>query len=101
MPQRASPAQQATDAGATSSAPRLDAAPIPNKPGGGKKKATAIAAMIKAVVDGDLSFSEFRRMKQKQLNDLYPHAKRTVLQEARVQALSQLADLGYSDKAPT
>lgn len=79
-----------------------DAVPIPNKPGrGGNKKAAAVAAMIKAVEGGVLTFSELRRMKQKELDRLYSDAKRTMLQEARTQALSQLADLGYSDKAPT
>jgi hypothetical protein len=75
---------------------------IPNKPGGGRKKtAAATEAMVHAVKSGHLTFQDLQRMKQKQLPGLYPNAGRTTLEQAREEALQQLAADGNSDKAPT
>ena len=76
-----------------------DYAPIPNRPGsGGRKMAAAIEAMVKAVTDGGVDFAHLRHMKQKELPELYPDAKRTLLVQARTTALTQLAAAGHSDK---
>ncbi len=75
---------------------------IPNKPGGGRIKMTkAVEAMVAAVNSGQTTFAALRRMKQKELESLYPSAKRTLLAKARNVALSKLATMGYSDGTAT
>lgn len=75
---------------------------IPNTPGGGGKKiAAATEAMVLAVQEGRVPFDMLRRMKQKELEGLYPEARRTTLTKSREAALAQLAAAGHSDKAPT
>jgi hypothetical protein len=90
------PAQQA---GFPSERTRLA---IPNRPGsGGKKTAAATEAMVKAVQEGQVPLYTLKRMKQKELECLYPEAQRTTLTQAREAALARLHDAGYPDKAPT
>jgi hypothetical protein len=57
--------------------------------------------MINAVKKGPTSVRALRRMKQKELDVFYKNARRTTLASARVKALEQLLQLGYSDKDPT
>jgi hypothetical protein len=76
--------------------------PISNNRGkSGAKMDEAVTAMVDAVNKGEICFSAFRRMKQKQLNAFYEKAGRTTLAAARVKALKQLCQQGYSDKDPT
>jgi hypothetical protein len=60
----------------------------PNKRGPVSKKRTeATARMIEAVRNGEMTASQLRGMKQKELEKLYPDGKRTMLVEAREEAL--------------
>jgi chaperonin GroEL (HSP60 family) len=71
---------------------------IPNRPGaGGKKLAAATDAMVAAVQQKRVSYGELRRLKQKELEKLYPVAGRTTLTTARERALTKLAAMGSSD----
>jgi hypothetical protein len=64
---------------------------IPNKPGsGGRKLAGAIQAMIEAVQSGQVSGADLQRLKQKELQRLYPRAGRTTLVRARELALAHI-----------
>jgi hypothetical protein len=75
---------------------------IPNKPGGGgTKMAAAVDAMVLAVREGKITFASLRHMKQKELGGLYPAAGRTLLTEAREEALAFLIEEGYGEKAAT
>jgi hypothetical protein len=75
---------------------------IANKPGaGGQKLSEATAAMISAVKDGRVTLETFRRMKQKELGEFYPGARRTTLAQARENALVVLMKPMGFDKAPT
>ena len=76
--------------------------PIRNKPGTvGVKKDAAIAAMVNAVEEGKISIIGLREMKQKLLVELYPAAKRTLLAEARREALKLIEANRPTDKTPT
>jgi hypothetical protein len=77
-----------------------DLGPIRNERPGVKMN-EAVTAMIDAVKKGSTSVRTLRRMKQKQLDAFYKNARRTTLASARVKALEQLLQLGYSDKDPT
>lgn len=86
----------------TASPARQDRLAIRNKPGGGgKKMAAAIEAMVLAVKKKEVSFERLRTMKQKELESVYPKARRTTLAKAQEAALQQLAAAGYCDKATT
>jgi hypothetical protein len=79
-----------------------DLRPIPNNRGSpGVKMNEAVTAMVDAVKKDNIPFSTLRRMKQKELNVFRKDAGRTTLASARVQALTQLSQQGYSDKDPT
>jgi hypothetical protein len=72
----------------------------PNKRGPASKKRTeATARMIEAVRNGEMTASQLRCMKQKELEKLYPDGKRTMLVKAREEALKILRQ--NSDKTPT
>lgn len=75
---------------------------IRNKPGaGGKKFAAAAEAMIRAVQEGRVAFDVLRRMKQKELVELYPKARRTTLVQSREAALAELKGSDHFDRTPT
>jgi hypothetical protein len=77
-----------------------DAAPIPNRRGpDSKKRAEAAARMIEEVQSGRLTVGRLLNMKQKELEPLYPGAKRTTLVQARREAVTKLQQ--NSDKTPT
>jgi hypothetical protein len=65
-----------------------------------KKMNEAIAAMMAAVEDGEISEFDLAQMKQKELSDLYGNAGRTVLAEARRRALVEIAEQN-ADIKPT
>ncbi len=84
----------------------IDVAPLRNRPGKrAVKNAAATAAMVAAVEEGTISYDAFLGMKAKELEILYPHAKRTVLSGARREALKRLDPSGLrrqsSDAIPT
>jgi hypothetical protein len=81
---------------------KSDPEPIPNRRGRPAVKMNeAVAAMLDAVTNGKVLISALRRMKQKELDVFNKNAKRTLLPDARVEALEQLSQQGYSDKDPT
>jgi hypothetical protein len=72
----------------------------PNKRGpAGRKKAGAIARMVRAVEKGEKTIVQLQRMKQKELDNFYPDAGRTTLAEAHKEALKILRQ--NSGKTPT
>jgi hypothetical protein len=64
-----------------------------------KKRSEACAAMVGAIKGRQLSIGDLAGMKQKELSKLYPGAGRTVLVEARKDALRKLGE--NSGKTPT
>jgi len=77
-----------------------DAALIPNRRGPeSKKKTGAVAKMIEEVRSRRLKVARLLSMKQKELELLYPDAKRTTLVEARKEAVKILRQ--NSGKTPT
>jgi hypothetical protein len=65
--------------------------PIRNRPGKvGVKMDAAVVAMVQAVDCGEITLQQLVKMKQKNLEGLYPGAKRTLLAEARRRALSHI-----------
>jgi hypothetical protein len=65
------------------------------------KMQKATATMVAAVTQGKLSVDGLMELRQKQLSDLYPGAKRTILVAARKNAEKQLAAISNSDKKAT
>jgi hypothetical protein len=81
-------------------APSDEAAAISNRRGPrGELKAAAIAAMMRAVQSGDIDISQLKNMYQKNLVNLFPNGKRTMLAEACDQAIKNLRQ--NPDKTPT
>ena len=75
---------------------------VPNKRGSpAVKMAEAIDNIVGAVTSGTITLDALRRMKQKELQILYPRAGRTLLAQAREAALSTLALAGYFDGTAT
>jgi hypothetical protein len=102
----ASPASAPAAALQSPSTAPVDIEPLRNQPGnGGVKIAAAIAAMIAAVKQGTTSYDALRGMREKELVTLYPDAGRTLLRDARREALRRLAPNGLhrqsSDTTPT
>jgi hypothetical protein len=96
------PTETPTTSTAAPAGDSTDVGPIRNKPGtGGVKKDAAIAAMVNAVEEGKISIIGLRQMKQKLLVELYPGAKRTLLAEARREALKRIEANRPTDKTPT
>jgi hypothetical protein len=46
--------------------------------------------MVQAVLEKKITLCELQRMRQKELGNLYPQARRTTLQKCRVAALAEL-----------
>jgi hypothetical protein len=65
------------------------------------KKDGAIEAMIAAVDSGKFTLEALRKLKEKELDTIYPNARRTTLREARDEAVKQLSARQNSDKTPT